>query len=143
MMTHGQIELIENSWDLIIMNTKETGKAFYDRLFELDPSLRELFKVDMESQSRTFVAIITFVVHKLHSFHEIEDDVRALGLRHADHNVLPEHFKTVGTALIGTLESALGKAWTIELKEAWGNMYTILSNIMIAAIKNRENLQFK
>ncbi len=136
MMTHRQIELIESSWDFVILNTQETGKIFYDRLFELDPSLRQLFKGDLDSQSRKLVALITLVVHKLHNLHEVENDVKALGQRHANYKVAPEHYATVGIALLWTLEKALGAAWTEELKEAWIDVYTILSNTMIEAARH-------
>jgi hypothetical protein len=63
-MTVKQIELVESSWDYIIMNTEEAGMLFYNRLFEIDPSLRHLFKENIQIQSQKLVSMITFVVQR-------------------------------------------------------------------------------
>lgn len=132
-MTPRQIELVENSWDFVVMNSNEAGINFYNRLFEIDPSLRALFKEDIKSQSQKLIALITFAVHKLHNFNEIISDVKALGLRHRRYEVKPEYYATVAEALLWTLEKGLGSQWTQEMKEAWVTLYTILSKTMIEA----------
>ena len=132
-MTPKQIELVENSWDFIIANTTEAGLIFYNKLFELDPSLRELFKGDIKSQSQKLISLITFAVHKLNSLDEIMADVRALGVRHNKYRVKQEHYAIVAHALLWTLEKALGNQWTEDLKAAWVTLYTVLSKTMIEA----------
>jgi hemoglobin-like flavoprotein len=132
-MTPRQIELIENSWDFVILNTKETGQIFYTKLFELDSDLKQLFKTDINSQSQKLIALITFVVHKLNTLEEVSKDVKALGVRHKNYKVKEEHYATVAAALLWTLEKSLGNQWNDELKEAWTTVYTVLSSIMIEA----------
>jgi hemoglobin-like flavoprotein len=134
-MTPKQIELVENSWDFILANTTEAGLIFYNRLFELDPSLRALFKGDIKSQSQKLISLITFAVHKLNSLEEIMADVRALGVRHNKYRVQREHYATVAQALLWTLEKALGNQWTEELKTAWVTLYMALAKAMIEAAK--------
>jgi hemoglobin-like flavoprotein len=134
-MTPKQIELVENSWDFILLNTQEAGVIFYGKLFELDPSLKALFKEDIKSQSQKLVALITFAVHKLNNINDIVADVKALGQRHKKYNVQPAHYATVATALLWTLEAGLKEQWNDELKSAWVAVYTILSNTMIEAGK--------
>ncbi|GHN02421.1 hemoglobin [Cytophagales bacterium WSM2-2] len=132
-MTPKQIELIEDSWDFILMNTDEAGIIFYKRLFELNPALRPLFKEDIKSQAQKLVSLITFAVHKLNNFNEIVSDVKALGLRHKGYKVKPEYYITVAEALLWTLESGLGNEWNEEVKEAWIKLYETLSKIMLEA----------
>ena len=132
-MTSKQIELVENSWDFIMANTTEAGLIFYNKLFELDPSLRSLFKGDIKSQSQKLISLITFAVHKLNTLDEILADVRALGVRHNKYRVQRDHYATVAEALLWTLEKALGNQWTQELKSAWVTLYTVLSTTMIEA----------
>jgi len=137
-MTTKQIELVENSWDFVLMNTTEAGIIFYNRLFEIDPSLRNLFKGDIKSQSQKLISLITFAVHKLNSLDEILTDVKALGMRHNKYNVKEEHYATVAQALLWTLEKGLGNQWNEELKNAWVTLYTVLSKTMIEAAKEEK-----
>jgi nitric oxide dioxygenase len=137
-MTPKQIELVENSWDFILMNTTEAGIIFYDKLFEIDPSLRTLFKGDIKSQSQKLISLITFAVHKLNSLDEILSDVKALGMRHNKYHVKEEHYTTVAEALLWTLEKGLGSQWNNELKEAWVTLYMVLSKTMIEAAKEEK-----
>ena len=97
-MTPKQIKLVEGSWDFVITNTEEAGEIFYGKLFELDPSLRALFKEDIKTQSQKLVSLLTFAVSKLNNLEEILPDVKALGKRHIKYNVKPEHYATVAGA---------------------------------------------
>ncbi len=133
MLTSKQIELVENSWDYILLNSAETGSIFYNKLFSLDPGLRQLFKGDINTQSQKLVSMITFAVHKLSSFDEIIGDVKALGAHHKKNLVQPEHYEKVAIALLWTLEKALGKEWNDEVKDAWTAVYIALSKLMIEA----------
>jgi len=42
-MTPRQIELVQNSFNLVVPTLESAAMAFYDRLFQLDPSLRRMF----------------------------------------------------------------------------------------------------
>jgi hemoglobin-like flavoprotein len=132
-MTSRQIEIIENSWDFVLLNTEETGAIFYEKLFELRPELRQLFRDDIKSQSQKLISLITFVVHKANNLDEIIPDVRALGSRHKTYRVKPEYYNIVGSALLWTLEKQLNNLWDEETKKAWTTIYELLSKIMIEA----------
>lgn len=139
MLSSKQIQLVEESWDFVILNTQQAGVIFYDRLFEIAPQFRSYFKEDINSQSRKLVALISFAVHKLGSLDQIVDDVKALGERHRLYKVKDEDYAIVGNALLWTLEKALGNKWDAETKEAWVLVYTILSQIMIEASNKAAN----
>ena len=133
-MTHRQIEIIENSWDILLLHPEEASETFYARLFFLDPSLRLLFGEDINSQAQKLVAMITFIVHKLNDLDDIMADVKDLGLRHKEYKVRPEHFVSLSSALLWTLEKRLGKLWDDETKVAWATIYDIISKPMIDAV---------
>jgi nitric oxide dioxygenase len=59
--------------------------------------------------------------------------VRDLGRRHAHYGVEPEHYATVGAALIWTLEQGLGPDFTLATRRAWIAAYSLLAWTMIAA----------
>ncbi len=133
MLTSRHIELVESSWDYILLNSHETGSIFYQKLFSLDPSLRQMFKSDMITQSQKLVSMITFAVHKLYHLDEIIADVKALGVQHRQNQVEIRHYDTVATALLWTLEHALGNEWNDDIKDAWVSVYKALSKTMIEA----------
>jgi len=135
MLTSKQIELVENSWDYVLLNSQETGATFYKKLFSVDPRLRQLFKGDISTQSQKLVAMITFAVHKLNNLDEIVADVKALGIQHKKNLVETDHYETVRFVLLWTLEKVLGKEWNEEVKDAWTAVYTTLSKTMIEATK--------
>lgn len=136
MLTSKQIELVENSWDHVLLHFQEAGAVFYKKLFEIDPALRQLFKGEIHEQSQKFVAMITLVVRKLNNADKIFADVKALGVRHHKNSVKPEHYASMAVALLWTLENALGKGWSSEVKDAWTAVYTALAKTMIGEQKN-------
>lgn len=139
-MTQRQIELIEDSWDFILLDPQGAGELFYSKLFSLEPSLRHLFKGDISLQSQKLISMITFFVHKVNDLDEILSDVKDLGMRHKKYDVKPEYFATVASALLWTLENKLGKMWGEETKDAWVTMYTILSKAMIEAVGESQTI---
>ncbi len=42
-MTPHQVELVQNSFNMVVPNLESAAMTFYDRLFQLDPSLRRMF----------------------------------------------------------------------------------------------------
>lgn len=59
-----------------------------------------------------------------------QTSVQQLGRNHVGYGVVPEHYDTVGAALVWTLEQGLGEAFTPEVKEAWIAVYTLLASVM-------------
>ena len=138
-MTQREIELIESTWNYIVTNIDEAGELFYNKLFVLRPELATLFKGDIKAQSKKLTSMITFLVNKLNSLDEVKKDIVALGMRHKNYKVEPDHYQTVGVALLWTLEQGLGSQWNEDVKLVWENLYSVLSNMMIdaAALPNQ------
>lgn len=132
-MIPSQINLIQSSFDKVLPIADVAADLFYQRLFELDPSLRPMFPGDLTEQKRKLMHTLTFAVKGLDRLEEIVPAVQNLGRRHAGYGVKPEHYQTVGAALIWTLEQGLGAAFTSETKAAWIEVYTLLASAMQAA----------
>jgi hemoglobin-like flavoprotein len=138
-MTPRQIELVQSSFRSVEPILGPAAMMFYDRLFELDPSLRRLFHRSGEEQARMLGQALTLVVRGIDRPERIREGVEALGRRHAGYGVRDEHYATVGAALLWTLEKGLGEAFTPETREAWTAAYTWLATLMQRAADPSES----
>ena len=129
-MTPAQIELIQSSWQKVVPIKEKAAELFYGKLFELDSSLKPLFKGDMKEQGRKLMAMINTVVVNLDKLDTLVPAVQDLGKRHVAYNVKAEHYTTVATALLWTLGAGLGDAFTDDVKAAWTEAYTTLAGVM-------------
>jgi hemoglobin-like flavoprotein len=129
-MTPEQKRLVQESFSRVLPIKDQAAGLFYDRLFTLDPSLRALFKGDIKRQGALLMAMINTAVNGLNRLDEIVPAVQQLGRRHADYGVRREHYATVASALLWTLEQGLGEAWTPPVKEAWTACYGLLADVM-------------
>jgi hemoglobin-like flavoprotein len=129
-MTPEQIDLVTTSWQKVLPIKEEAAQIFYKQLFELDPSLRKLFATDLTEQRRKLMSMLDTAVRGLKAPDTIVPAVRELGKRHVTYGVKDQHYGTVATALLGTLEKGLGPAFTPETKTAWVAAYTLLTSVM-------------
>ena len=60
-----------------------------------------------------------------------------LGRRHVGYGLKAQHYVLVGSALLWTLEKALGEAFTSEVKDAWASAYILLWTTMTDAANER------
>ncbi len=129
-MNNTQIELVQSSFAQVLPIADDAATLFYNRLFELDPSLRPLFRGDMQEQGRKLMAMIGAVVSGLKNLDRIVPGVRALGSRHVSYGVRDEHYDIVGAALLWTLAKGLGEGFTDDVRDAWTSAYTLLATVM-------------
>ena len=137
-MTPQQIELIKTSWAKVLPISDTAAEIFYGKLFELDPELKPLFKGDIKEQGRKLMAMINTAVNGLDDLEAIVPAVQDLGKRHVSYGVKDKDYDTVGTALISTLEVGLEDFFTDDIKDAWINVYTVLSTTMKNAAATEE-----
>ena len=137
-MTPRQVELVQNSFKLITPMLESATMLFYDRLFQLDPSLRPMFRAPRQEQAGKLGYVLTVVVKGLNRPEHILAAVEELGRRHSTYGVEPRHYDTVGAALLSTLQTGLGDAFTTEVREAWAAAYSLLANTMQRAAADAE-----
>jgi hemoglobin-like flavoprotein len=132
-MTSAQIDLVQSSFVKVVPIADTAAQIFYQRLFTLDPSLRSLFKSDMQQQGKKLMDSLRMVVANLRNLDRVVPGVQAMARRHVDYGVKNEHYATVGAALLDTLEKGLGDSFTSEVRDAWIAAYTILAETMMEA----------
>jgi len=136
-MTPDQIKLVQQSFAKVAPISEQAAVLFYDRLFEIAPSVRAMFPNDMTEQRRKLMATLAIVVNGLSNLEMILPAASSLATRHVAYGAKAEHYPVVGEALLWTLEKGLGADWTPELAKAWMAAYTTLSEFMIAQAYNR------
>ena len=135
-MTPADQHLIRTSWASIEPNADDAATLFYARLAELDPRASELFRhADMAKQRMVLMQTLTVVVRNIDRLDQIIPEVEALGRRHAGYGVEPEHYATVGSALLWTIEQGMGDGFTQQIAFAWADAYRRLSSAMIEAAR--------
>jgi hemoglobin-like flavoprotein len=122
--------LVQESFAKVVPISALAADLFYSRLFELDPSLKPLFKGDMKEQGQKLMMMIRTAVDGLDDLDKLVPVVQDMGRRHATYGVENSHYDTVGVSLLWTLEQSLGPAFTPEVKEAWTVVYTLLTHTM-------------
>jgi hemoglobin-like flavoprotein len=133
-MTNHQVALVKSSWKIFpFTNPVLVGDVFYSKLFATSPKLKRMFTISKEEQSKKFVEMLNILVGRLDRMEELTEEIRQLAIRHVSYGVKPEHYQSVGLALLWTLEQGLGKDWTKEVGDAWRACYQMLSKTMIEA----------
>jgi hemoglobin-like flavoprotein len=140
-VTPREKRLVQGSWKAVVPISDQAAEIFYAKLFELDATLKPLFKGDMTAQGKKLMQMLTTAVSGLDNLGGIVPAVQALGARHVDYGVKDEDYDTVGTAFIYTLEQGLGDAFTDEVKDAWLKVYTVLATTMKAAAAEKSKGQ--
>ena len=135
-MTNEQKQLVKDTWAQVTPIADKAAELFYGKLFEMDPSIKPLFKSDMKEQGAKLMKTIGLAVGSLDRLDELIPIVQALGKRHVDYGVKAEHYATVGGALLWTLEQGLGDAFTPRVQEAWTITYQTLADVMTTAAEN-------
>ena len=131
-MTPDQVRLVQQSFSKVAPIADQAAIMFYDRLFEVAPSVKALFPADLTEQRKKLMATLGAVVNGLSSIESILPAASALATRHVAYGAKAEHYPVVGGALLWTLQKGLGEAWTPEVAAAWTAAYGTLSTYMIS-----------
>lgn len=137
-MTPQQITLVQATFADVKPIATTAAELFYNRLFTLDPALRPLFKGDMGQQGQMLMSMIGAAVSGLKDLERLAPVVRQLGARHVRYGVQAQHYATVGSALLWTLDQGLGDKFTPTVREAWTAAYTLLSDVMLLGAMEEE-----
>ena len=130
-MTPRQTRLVQQTFAAIVPIADRAAELFYERLFELDPSLRATFRGDLAEQRGKLIQMLAVVVRGLDDPDTLLPAVRALGARHLGYGVRDADYDAVGSALLWTLAQGLGDAFRPEVRVAWATVYGLLARTML------------
>jgi nitric oxide dioxygenase len=125
------IDRVRRSFDRVWPVSERAADLFYDRLFEIAPEVRPLFRGDMDEQKRKFMATLAVIVGSLDDSSRLVPLTDTLARQHGDYGVSPSHYEQVGEALLWSLEQGLGPDWNPSVAAAWRKAYGLVSGFMI------------
>jgi hemoglobin-like flavoprotein len=130
MLSAAEVLMVQDDWKRVVPIASTAANLFYDKLFELDPTLRGLFSQNLTEQKKKLVQMIGVAVAGLNDLPKLVPAVRDLGRRHVGYGVKAEHYATVGSALLWTLRQGLGTSFDADHEAAWAKVYDLLATTM-------------
>lgn len=132
-ITEEQAVRATESFALVEPNSGAVADLFYDKLFELDGSIRPLFPDDLSDQKMKLMSMLKVATSSLRQPEKLLPAVEEMGRRHKTYGVEGGHYDTVGSALLWALEQSLGEEFTPNIEDAWIAVYTALASTMLRA----------
>ncbi len=141
-MTPEQARLLAESFSKLENRLYDLGSLVHQKLFEISPQLRHLFKGDMEEQKLKMARVFAeFVRLKTRSHHflpvtgkggeVIIPGIGSLGARHVIiYGARPEHFGYMREALLYAIKTLLGTDYNDEIGRAWSETFDMLAGAM-------------
>ena len=139
-ITSDHMILVQTSFAKVASHADAAGARFYQHLFDIDPSLRRLFRGNISHQGRKLMTMVEFIVTELDQIDKMLPVIEALGVRHAHYGVHEKHYESFGAAWLWTLAQELHADFTPEVKDAWLAAYALLANAMKESAASVGNL---
>lgn len=128
-----KLDLVRSSLTALLPNQEAAAERFYARLFELDPSTRQLFTHDMLEQGKKFMDTLAHMVHGLYRLERVRPAMERLGRDHVEYGAKTEHYPVVRDALMWALAETLGPTFTSDVQQAWEEAYDLIAAVMLEA----------
>lgn len=130
-MEEEKIQLMKNTWRIIIGYSERAGDVFYSYLFEEAPQLRVLFGEDIKKQNKKLLSMITLIITKLDRLDQVEQEIHYLAKKHKTYGVTEKDFQVFGNAFLKMLAEVIGTQWDKEAQEVWEEVYHRMAQAML------------
>jgi Globin len=90
-MTPDQVKLVQQSFAKVAPIADAAAVLFYDRLFEIAPSVKAMFPADLTEQRKKLMATLGAVVNGLGNLESVLPAASALAIRHVSYGAKAEH----------------------------------------------------
>ncbi len=137
-MDSRQIRLVQESFEKMAPRADAISLRFYEHLFRIDPTMRPLFRADMESQSRKFMAMVRVTVRGLDRLEKLHPALVEMGARHIAYGVEASHYEPMKQALLLAFREEMGAEFTAEIEQAWSAAYDVMAEAMLSAERARK-----
>ena len=131
-MTPELLHLVQSSYATLGDGAPAMAADFYRRLFDADPTARDLFVDGPDIMAVKFAAELEAIVEAITSYESFALRVKDLAGRHVQYGVQTHHYRAVGDALVGALAAHLEDIWNPEYETAWRRAYNLVAEMMMA-----------
>jgi len=106
-------------------------QSFYRQLFAV-PAIQQLFgHTDLPRQHERFLEQLASLVRQYRTPWRLTEQLSALGSRHRDYGMKPEHFHHAKEALLGALGETLGEEFDAPSRAAWADIIDRIETLMV------------
>jgi nitric oxide dioxygenase len=134
--TAAELCLVRDSFNRLRPIADFLAAQFYQRLFELAPDTKFLFKQTSAQQYRMLMSGLATLIREADDENRFDAFARELAVKHTSYGVTPQHYRAATEALLDTVRQALGAAFTREVKGAWTTFCGNLFEQMQTAVAN-------
>jgi len=131
---HHEKNLLYTTYLKLVAAKPESIGAFYQRLFETDPSLEALFKNSMHSQKVKWRLMLVNIVAGIEQPSKLRETMRELGQRHVAYGVKNEDYYKLIEAFLWAMQQNFGAEFTPQTEEAWRKFLTIIVGYAFEAL---------
>jgi len=122
---------LRKSFALLERHHELAALVFYQQLFQIDPTLRPMFRGDIEGQAVKLMNLLRTALALLETPDQLVPVLESLGARHVGYGVQAAHYATVREALVRMLKGVLGDQLTPEMFSAWEGLYEVVQQTML------------
>jgi nitric oxide dioxygenase len=133
-----ELRLVRETFDRLRPAADFLASQFYQRLFQLAPDTKFLFKRSSGEQYRMLMFGLATLVREADNPDKFAAFAQTLAVSHAAFGVTPDHYKPAAQALLDTLQQGLGTRYTPEVKSAWNSLCVRLFDEMKKAVAGHE-----
>lgn len=131
--------IVQSTWKQIAQSNSRFAEDFYERLFATAPQLRALFSGDISVQSQMLIQMLETVIYTTSRPQHLALGLSALGKRHAQYGVTPDHYGIVRDCLLKTIRATLGEErYTDDTAAAWTATLDSLAQLMQQGVKRQD-----
>ena len=134
MLSNQHIEVVKSTIPLLESAGPALTEHFYQRMFNHNPELKDIFNMTHQKSGRQSVALfeaIAAYAKNIENLSALTDAVERIAHKHTSFNIQAEHYQIVGHHLIETLRELASDAFTPQVEEAWTAAYLFLAQIFI------------
>ena len=115
--------------------------SFYDRLFDVHPLCKSLFKAGLKGQGKFLVNMISLTLNQLENPSEFAITMHDLTIRHCERGVKAIEYGVVGEVLFWSIKTCIGlKCYTNEVHDSWTKIYSKMLQVIVPVAVQYERL---
>lgn len=124
-----QLEL-QDSLHILLQDEERFATIFYEKLFEVAPFARNLFRSNIREQGRLLTHMLGGIVYSLARPEYLVLGLKKLGQNHNRYGVKEAHYPIVKNVFLDTLPDVLGIMYKPSIREAWSQALDFVLDTM-------------